>query len=87
MTSGRMDLYVGSTLYCSIWLSAICFFSVGATEGVPLLDESDSRVKGLDNGELRDSDVGVAGTDLPRDFKKKPAVSGYSVVRWLLAIW
>ena len=86
MISGRIDLYAGSTLYCNIWLSAICFFSVGSTSGVPLEEESDSNIMGLESGEPRDSDMGVAGTDLPSDFMKKPAVSGYSVVLCIPAI-
>jgi hypothetical protein len=87
MISGRMDLYVGSTLYCNIWLSAICFFSVGRSIGVPLLEESESSNVGLERGEPRDSNIGVAGTDLPSDFMKKLALSGYSIVLCMPAIW
>lgn len=48
--------------------------------GVPLLEESDSNIKGLDRGEPRVSSIGVAGTDLPSDFIKNAELSGYSVV-------
>ena len=39
------------------------------------------------SGELRDSTIGVDGTDLSDPFPKTLAVSGYSVVRWALVIW